>query len=588
MKPHDEPGRLDALHRLNLLDTPPSESFDRITRMASQIFDLPIAAVSLTDSDRQWFKSRVGVTHRSIPRDKAPCAAVAESTQTIVLPDLLEHPFYANSVLASQGVRFYAGAPLTTREGFGLGALCVIGMEPRTASPSQMAALEDLAQMVMAQIELQHAFGRIDPISGLANRIQFFDDLEDLGRDEPGQTRQVVLVELAGHEQLNEGIRVLGSDYVDTMVQEAARTLRRLLGPGRPAYHVAATQFAFLAPLDTDVAEYTTQLGGMLGMLRTDGTFRFVTNAKIGIASFVTGENAPADVLRTAYSAALDARFSDTDIGVYASAADAAHRRRFLLLEDFGAALEDPAQLRMVYQPRVDLASRRCVGAEALLRWTHPRLGDVSPAEFIPIIEKTSLARSTTASVIEMALEQLGAWRNLGLDLTLSINISASNLAEVDFAQRVQLFLFKHGVRPEMIELEITESAVMENTARALEQLATIDEAGIGIAIDDFGTGHSSLAYLQRLPAGVVKIDQSFVRDMMLGEREQRLVRSMIALSHELGYRVVAEGIETAAAADMLTAMGCDEGQGYHFARPMEADAFEHWFSGQRLRHEAA
>ncbi|MBU2342334.1 MAG: GAF domain-containing protein, partial [Alphaproteobacteria bacterium] len=146
MKPHDEPGRLDALHRLNLLDTPPSESFDRITRMASQIFDLPMAAVSLTDSDRQWFKSRVGVAHGSLPRDKAPCAAVAESTETIVLPDLLEHPFYANSVLASQGVRFYAGAPLTTREGFGLGALCVIGMEPRTASPSQMAALEDLAQ----------------------------------------------------------------------------------------------------------------------------------------------------------------------------------------------------------------------------------------------------------------------------------------------------------------------------------------------------------------------------------------------------------------------------------------------------------
>lgn len=588
MNPHDEPARLDALHRLNLLDTPPSESFDRITRMASQIFDLPISAVSLTDSDRQWFKSRVGVEHRSIPRDKAPCAAVAESTEAIVVPDLLADPRYANSVLASQGARFYAGAPLTTREGFGLGALCVIGMEPRSATASELAALEDLAQMVMAQIELQHAFGRIDPISGLANRIQFFDDLEDLGRDDPGQLRQVVLVELAGHEQVNEGIRVLGPDYVDTMVQEAARTLRRLLGPGRPAYHVAATQFAFLAPLAAEQQEYMLQLVELLGKLRTDGTFRFVTNAKIGMAPFVSGKSAPADVLRTAYSAALDARFSQTDIGFYASEDDEAHRRRFLLLEDFGAALEDPEQLRMVYQPRVDLASRRCVGAEALLRWSHPVLGDVSPAEFIPIIEKTSLARAATDRVIEMGLRQLGAWRNQGLELMLSINISANNLSEVDFAQRVQLSLLKHGVRPEMLELEVTESAVMEDTARALEQLATIDEAGIAIAIDDFGTGHSSLAYLQRLPAKVVKIDQSFIRDLMRGERELTLVRSMISLSHELGYRVVAEGIEIAAAADMLTAMGCDEGQGYYFARPLEAADFAQWFAGDETFHAAA
>ncbi|OBX18042.1 diguanylate phosphodiesterase [Erythrobacter sp. QSSC1-22B] len=588
MKTFDESGRLDALRRLNLLDTPPSESFDRITRMASQIFDLPIAAVSLTDSDRQWFKSRVGVAHTSIPRDAAPCAAVAESTETIVVPDLLQDPRYANSVLASQGVRFYAGAPLTTREGFGLGALCVLGMEPKTATASQMAALTDLAQMVMAQIELQHAFGRVDPISGLANRVQFFDDLDDLGRDDPGRTRQVVLVELAGHEQLTEGIRVLGSDYVDTMVQEAARTLRKLLGARRPAYHVAATQFAFLAPLDTDQQAYMAQLAGMLGLLRTDGTFRFVTNAKIGVAPFVTGESSPADVLRTAYSAALDARFSQTGIGIYALAEDNAHRRRFLLLEEFGAALEDPEQLRLVYQPRVDLATRRCVGAEALLRWTHPRLGEISPAEFIPIIEKTSLARSTTASVIEMGLGQLGAWRKQGMDINLSINISATNLSETDFAQRIQLYLLKHGVRPEMLELEVTESAVMEDTSRAIEQLVTFDEAGIGIAIDDFGTGHSSLAYLQRLPAKIVKIDQSFVRDMMLGKRERTLVRSMISLSHELGYCVVAEGIETSATGDLLTAMGCDEGQGYYFAHPMEAADFERWFAGESLVHAAA
>ena len=165
MEDTSESARLDALRQLNLLDTPPSESFDRITRMASQIFGLPIAAVSLTDKDRQWFKSRVGVAHQSIPRDRAPCAQVAEHREPVVVEDLRADACYAQSVLAGTGARFYAGAPLITREGHGLGALCVIGVEPRTVTELEMSALRDLAAMVMAQIELQHAFGRIDPTS---------------------------------------------------------------------------------------------------------------------------------------------------------------------------------------------------------------------------------------------------------------------------------------------------------------------------------------------------------------------------------------------------------------------------------------
>jgi GAF domain-containing protein len=182
---HDylEDARLDALYQLKLLDTSASESFDRITRMASQIFGLPIAAVSLTDRDRQWFKSRVGVDHRSVPRDKAPCAKVAETNELLVVEDLLSDPYYADSVLSRAGTRFYAGAPLVTSDGYGLGALCVLGTEPRKASGTELAALTDLAAMVMAQIELQHAFGRIDPVSGLPTRNQFCDDLADMARD---------------------------------------------------------------------------------------------------------------------------------------------------------------------------------------------------------------------------------------------------------------------------------------------------------------------------------------------------------------------------------------------------------------------
>jgi EAL domain-containing protein (putative c-di-GMP-specific phosphodiesterase class I) len=588
MSVSDEDARLDALHKLNLLDTSPSESFDRITRMASQIFNLPISAVSLTDRDRQWFKSRVGVDHMSISRHKAPCARVAERAETVLIPDLLADDCYKSSPLADQGIRFYAGAPLVTREGFGLGALCVLGTEPRTATEAEMAALHDLAQMVMAQIELQHAFGRIDPLSGLPNRTQFIDDLDDLGRDSPGQRRLAVLVDLARAELLNTGVRVMGSNYVDDMVQAAARSLRALLGPGRTAYHVAATQFAFIALPDMDEDVYALRLPAILDQLRATSSARFVTSATIGIAPFITHQTPSRDVLRMAHNAALDARSSDAAISIYSSKEDGAHRRRFGLLGDFDAALGQPSQLRLVFQPRIDLATRTCVGAEALLRWSHPALGDVSPGEFIPIVEQTSLARATTAWVLDAGLERLGAWCAAGYGIQLSINISAANLNESDFAACVQLYLLKHRVPAAMLELEVTESAVMYNFGQGVAQLAALEAAGVHVAIDDFGTGYSSLAYLQQLPAQVLKVDQSFVRDLPKGPREQTLVRSMISLSHDLGYRVVAEGIETAEAANMLAMMGCDEGQGYFFARPMEAADFATWFDRHRAVRAAA
>jgi EAL domain-containing protein (putative c-di-GMP-specific phosphodiesterase class I)/GGDEF domain-containing protein len=583
-----EEARLDALHKLNLLDTPPSESFDRITRMASQIFGLPISAVSLTDRDRQWFKSRVGVDHTSIPRDKAPCARVAERAEVIVIPDLLADDGYRDSVLAGKGVRFYAGAPLVTADGFGLGALCVLGTEPRTASVAEMAALTDLAQMVMSQIELQHAFGRVDPLSGLPNRTQFLDDLEDLGREASGVPRLAILIDLARAEQLDSGVRVMGSSYIDDMVQDATRMLRAMLVPRRILYHVAATQFAFLATSGIAEDECLADLKSLLAKIEAASNVRLITSATIGVAPFVTGRTPPRDVLRTMQNAALDARSTQTAISIYSLTEDRAHRRRFTLLNDFASALAEPDQLRLVFQPRIDLTTRSVIGAEALLRWSHPALGDVSPGEFIPIVEQTSLARATTAWVLDTALAQLGAWAAAGMGLQLSVNVSATNLAENDFAQGVQLYLLKHRVSPAMLELEVTESAMMDSSTQAMDQLVALEKAGVRLAIDDFGTGYSSLAYLQRLPAQVVKIDQSFVREMANGEREQTLVRSMISLSHDLGYRVVAEGIETAEAADMLADMECDEGQGYIFARPMEVTEFERWVVGQKPAQSAA
>ncbi len=578
----DENARLDALQTLDLLDTSPSESFDRITRMASQIFDLPVAAVSLTDSDRQWFKSRVGIEHWSIRREKAPCAQVAERREVLVVEDLLLDPSYHDSDLAQAGIRFYAGAPLMTRDGFGLGAMCVLGTSPRVATPSELKALKDLAAMVMAQIELQHAFGRIDPISQLPNRTQFIDDLSDLARDHAlGQRRIAVLVDLIGLDQFNHVVRAMGQAAIDQMVKTSAQAFRAAIGPKSKAYHVGTTQLAALVPDDMDEQTYIDLLTGKIEALRKLGGPGRIGTLVVGVVPFSLGETSPEDVLRTAQGAAQDARASSRLFHVHSSKLDTAFQRSFVLLRDFEAALQTASDFHLVYQPRVDLASGHCRGVEALMRWTHPNLGPIPPGEFFPLIERMALATPTTAWVVETAVSQIARWRQAAIDLLVSVNISSLNLHEPHFATGVQQTLARHGVAPEFLELEITETAVMSDAEQAVTQLTELTAAGIRLAIDDFGTGYSSLSYLQRLPVQVVKIDRSFMNDLDTNPRQKSLVSMMVSMAKHLGHRVVAEGVETQAVLDQLRAMGCHEVQGYLLARPLPVHEFEAWMRNQ-------
>jgi len=571
----DEALRLDALHQLKLLDTLSSESFDRITRMASQIFDLPVAAISLTDSDRQWFKSRVGIEHNSIPRDKAPCGEVADSREFLVIRDFAKDAYYADSLLGQNGTRFYAGAPLVTREGFGLGSLCVLGTEPREITEAEVAALKDLAAMVMAQIELHHAFGRVDPVSGLPNRNQFLEDMADLANAPEAAERIAVLLDPFSAVQISDYVRVMGPGRADEMVRKAVLEIRRGIGPERAIYHVGTAQFVWLAPAGATADSYVNAVNAHgRNTLAGKG---LPANGAIGIVSFEPHKRTPRDLLRALHSAAQDARAAPDRISVYSDEADRDYQRRYHLLEDVTAALESDDQLRLVYQPRIDLISGECLGAEALLRWNHPVHGNVPPDDFIPMTERSPRASAMTAHVLDIAMRQMRDWQNAGLSLTISVNISAANLSETDFVESLAATVREHDISFDRLELEITESAVMHDADQALAQLQKLSDLGVRVAIDDFGTGYSSLAYLQKLPAHVVKIDRSFISEIDRNARDQALVRSIITLSHDLGYRVVAEGVESEAAVTLLRSMGCDEAQGYHFARPMEAGHFLPW-----------
>lgn len=579
-----EEARLRALQDLELLDTPESESFDRITRMASRLFHTPVSAVSLTDRHRQWFKSHVGTQGREIVRTGAPCAEVTSSREALVIPDMLEDSRYSDCLLAQSGVRFYAGAPLTTRDGYVLGAMCVLDQKPRKVSDDELASLQDFAAMVMSQIELQHDFGRIDPLSGLPNRHQFTEDLLDLKRDDPDGQRVAVLIDLAESRQFNQAVNVLGTDYIDDLAKNSSHIIKEILGRSNKLYQVSIT--SFLALLDENGGEKWQEVVYRLSTrLKTPLLCKGVPVAihiAFGISPFRLCDSGPHDVLRTAMSAVHDARQAEIECALYNPASDEANRRRFALLTDIPQALEQQDQFTLVYQPRIDVRTGVCVSAEALLRWCNPELGNVSPGEFIPLVEETALARPVTQWVIKAALDQAAQWLHAGIDIRISINISARNLEEQNFARSLAEALQRHNVPAKSIELEFTESALIRNRSQVLAQLEEVRHMGVELAIDDFGTGYSTLSYLHKLPATTVKIDQSFIRGLEKSARDQTLVRSIIAMAHDMGYHVVAEGVETAEAYKFLADSGCDEVQGYFFSRPLPVSSFETWLRQRR------
>jgi EAL domain-containing protein (putative c-di-GMP-specific phosphodiesterase class I) len=274
---------------------------------------------------------------------------------------------------------------------------------------------------------------------------------------------------------------------------------------------------------------------------------------------------------------ALDrARARRGRVEVYSPEHDQSGAARLALLGEVRPALER-GEFVLFYQPQLDLASGRIRSVEALLRWRHPERGMVAPLEFISLIEQTALVGPVTLHVVELALAQLAAWRAEGLEIGVSVNLSARNLHEGELARQIESLLQRHAVPAAALTVEVTESAAMADPETAVGLLDTLRALGVGVSIDDFGSGHASIAYLARLPASELKIDRSFVSRICESPREDAIVRTTIDLARHLELRVVAEGIETAEVCERLAAMGCDTGQGYLIARPAPAAELTPW-----------
>jgi diguanylate cyclase (GGDEF)-like protein len=303
----------------------------------------------------------------------------------------------------------------------------------------------------------------------------------------------------------------------------------------------------------------------------------FTVDASIGVASG-RAPSAASELLQHADVALGVARRRRSGLEQYSPAIDGRDPSRIVLLGELRTAL-DEQQFVLHFQPKIDVKSGEVIGAEALVRWQHPVRGLVFPDDFIPLVESTSLMGQFTRYVARRALEQCAEWRRLGLDLTVAINVSAHNLVDPDFPEQLAAILEDLALTPHSLEVEITESAAMDDTELAILELARLRAVGITVALDDFGTGHSSLTHLHRLPVDVVKIDKSFVLEMASDEDAASIVATIIGMSHIRGLRVVAEGVESETTCARLAELGCDVVQGYYISRPLPADRFRGWLA---------
>jgi diguanylate cyclase (GGDEF)-like protein len=418
-----------------------------------------------------------------------------------------------------------------------------------------------------------YRLARYDQLTGLPNRTLFIERVANAVRQERSQDGAVAVL-LIDLDHFTEVNNTLGEANGDELLREVARRLRDELPGETLVARLGGDEYAVLCPRTDGVADALRIATALQASLEAPVSLNGVAlnvEASIGVA--VMGEHAhdPDALLQHADAALAHVRSRGGRLQVYSPECDQFDASGLVLLGQVRSALER-GEFIVYYQPKVDMHSRRIVGVEALVRWQHPEHGMLPPLRFIPLIEQTALVGLLTMCVLEQSLEQLVAWRGRGIDLELSVNLSARNLIDAELPGRIASLLEQHGIPAERLTVEVTESAAVIDRGRAVAGLEALRASGVGVSIDDFGTGNASIEYLATLPASEIKIDRSFITDILEDRRSEAIVRSTIELARNLELTVVAEGIESEAVMDHLATLGCEMGQGYFISRPLPAD----------------
>ncbi len=418
-----------------------------------------------------------------------------------------------------------------------------------------------------------------DSLTGLPNRLML---LENLGQKISGSGRAksaftVILMDLDRFKEVND---TLGHEFGDVLLKEVGRRLMETVRPDDLVARLGGDEFVVM--LNGLTQEEVTHIAEKL-ITALERPFHLDQqsvdiSASLGITYFPGHGQTPSALLREADIAMYVAKRSGGGFTMYAPEQEKISRDDLSLKSELREAINDN-QLTLYYQPKIDHQLHRVMGFEALVRWMHPQRGFMPPDQFIPMAEQAGLIGALTRWVLKTALQQLSDFHAQGHHLSMAVNLSACNLHDVELIDHIISLMQNARIPPQYLVLEITEGAVMSSPSDGIRNLRRLDAAGISLAIDDFGTGYSSLAYLKQLPVDELKIDKSFVMNMVNDDNDAVIVRSTIDLAHNLGLKVTAEGVENKDTWEILTVLGCDASQGYFMSKPQPAESLARWLT---------
>lgn len=439
-------------------------------------------------------------------------------------------------------------------------------------------------QVHQRQMALEHQTLH-DALTGLPNRVLMQDRLEQaiqLMKRNNG-SMALLLLDLDRFKEVNDS---LGHQVGDELLQQVGQRLEMLLRNSDTVARLGGDEFAIVAP-NTDnrqAAQFAEKIAQAIKDVFQVGKQNLYVGVSIGVAVYPHHGTDAGTLIRHADIAMYNAKRNNLDYSLYELTRDKRRVDKLALVGDLHDELENTENLQLYYQPLIDLFSHEVVAVEALLRWSHPQLGTVSPEQIIKMAEHTGLIAPLTQWVIDTTLSETSHLRQAGKRLGVAVNLSAWNMQDPELPTTIARILEKHAVPGGQLTLEITESAMMSDPVRARKILMQLGKMGLNLAVDDFGMGFSSLGYLKMLPVNELKIDKSFVTNMRGDKNDAIIVHSIIELAHNLGLRVIAEGVENQQTLSQLQQRKCDMAQGFHISPPLPADALQQWLQDQQLQ----